>query len=145
MFFMLSPAPHSCLQSLCACQFVFDEGDGRKERLMGWVKERGRKEGRWINELSKDTAALEMFPQARERRTNGPSVLLALLGGRRGESRWCVTMAVFAWESGEGSQSDYRGLLKRTFAMRRVRGEDMMGTRGWVEHEKRWEIKDWLA
>ena len=45
--------PHSCLQSLCACQFVcvqISEGDGRKERFMGYVKRegeggRGRKEG----------------------------------------------------------------------------------------------------
>ena len=36
--------------------------------------------------MSKDTAVLETFPQAREKRTNGPSVLLALLGGRRGET-----------------------------------------------------------
>ena len=68
MFFMLSPAPHSCLQSLCACQFVcvqISEGDGRKERLMGYVKEGGRgrereegrkdgrEEGRWIYVLPK--------------------------------------------------------------------------------------------
>ena len=73
--------------------------EGGKEGKKEGGREGGRKEGRWINELPKDTAVPETFPQAREKQTSGTSVLLARLGGHRGEAADDASPCLFLLET----------------------------------------------
>ena len=114
---LLSPlmSAVSLCVSICFQWGRWEEGEvdgirGREREGEGGRKDRrkeGREKGRWIYGLPKDTAVFE---------TSGASVLLARLGGHR-----------IVEAAKDMVECDCRGLLERTFAMRRVRGEHTMG------------------